>query len=46
MKLKLIENKILRDSPNSLKQKVINEVVKKGIATYKYKTEPDLIQLS
>ncbi|ABG84104.1 hypothetical protein ACRTAL_000002 [Clostridium perfringens] len=45
MKLKLIENKILRDSPNSLKQKVINEVVKKGIATYKYKTEPDLIQL-
>lgn len=45
MQFNLIKNKILRDSPNTLKQTIINAVVQNGIATYKYKKEPDLIQL-
>ncbi|MCW6085495.1 MULTISPECIES: hypothetical protein [Clostridium] len=45
MDIELIKNTIIKDSPNFFKQRLINLIVENGIGTYKFKQEPNLIQL-
>lgn len=42
----ILENKFIYDTPNYLKQRLVNQIVENGIGTYKYKKEPNLIQLT
>lgn len=45
MNCNLIEKMIIHDTTKYLKQKVVNQIIAKGIGTYKTKSEPELIQL-